>query len=416
MDLSRQIALDILIAWDRASGYPDLLLKEKLKMLPGVQERSFCTSLVYGTIENKLRLDFWIKSVSSTPFSKIHIVNRNILRLGLQQIAYMNVPASAACNTSVALAKKNGQFRSAGFVNAILRKLSGERAPLPEGNDGISRSIHYSVDPSIIELLDRELSPDFTDTYFKSLFALPPEQVTVAVNPLRTDAARLAASLTAQGCTVSEQSEELLTVRFGISPSETNAYKKGWFHVIGKPSFETAAALDVRPGQTVIDMCAAPGGKTFAMAYKMQNTGRIIALDVHPHKVDLMEREAKRLGLTNIECVCHDATAAVSAWQGTADRVLCDVPCSGLGIIRKKPDIRYKNMNDFSLYDTQRQILQNGLGYLMDNGRLVYSTCTVNPLENEKIIENAAKIEAAKTYLPQTDQTEGFFLSVLKKG
>ncbi|MBQ6947628.1 MAG: 16S rRNA (cytosine(967)-C(5))-methyltransferase, partial [Clostridia bacterium] len=151
---SRQVALDILIAWEREGSYPNLLLKEKLNCLSDRRERALCTQIVYGTIENKLKLDHYISGVSSVPLKKIHIVNRNILRMGLYQGLFLDIPISAACNTSVDLAKKNGQFKSSGFVNAVLRKLlsNSEQLELPSENDVTSLSVRYSVDPSIVSL------------------------------------------------------------------------------------------------------------------------------------------------------------------------------------------------------------------------------------------------------------------------
>lgn len=416
MDLPRQTALDILIAWDREGSYPNLLLKEKLNRLADQRERGFCTNIVYGTVENKLKLDHFISSVSSVPLRKIHVVNRNILRMGLYQGLFLNVPVSAACNTSVELAKKNGQFRSSGFVNAILRKLlsAPEKLLLPQGRDAESLSIRYSVDASIVQLLAGQYSNEFVSDYFEALDQLDPDQSHIAVNLLKTDAEMLEDALKNEGVEVLERSPELLTVHFSANPSALKSFQNGWFHVIGKPSFITAEKLNVVAGECVLDLCSAPGGKTFALAYKMKNTGRIIAADIYPHKIEMMKLQAKRLGLTNIEFVCADASALQEAWIGKADKVLCDVPCSGLGIIRKKPDIRYKNMNEFSLYETQKKILENGLQYLKVGGKLVYSTCTVNPAENQNIpaLLHADVIEE-KTFLPQIDQTEGFYYAVI---
>ncbi len=418
MDLSRQTALDILIAWERQGSYPNLLLKEKLNRLSDRRERAFCTNLVYGTIENKLKLDYFISGVSSVPLKKIHVVNRSILRMGLYQGLYLDVPVSAACNTSVDLAKKNGQFRSCGFVNAILRKLLSEptRLTLPQGMDVSSLSIRYSVDPSILQLLLKENSVDFVCQYFAALDTLDTDFSHIAVNTLKTDADSLIFALSKEGVAATQCSEGLLKVRFSSNPSNLKCFKEGLFHVIGEPSFITARQLQVIPGDTVLDLCSAPGGKTFALAYQMKNQGRIIAMDIHPHKIDALSEQAERLGITNIEFVCADATRLNDRWIGMADKVLCDVPCSGLGIMRKKPDIRYKNLSDFELYDTQSNILKNGLQYLNNHGRLVYSTCTINSAENRGIVaRNCKEICDEKTFLPQLDQTEGFYYAVVKK-
>ncbi len=418
MSLSRQIALDVLIAWEREGSYPNLLLKEKLDRLSDRRDRAFCTQLVYGTIENKLKLDFYISKVSSVPLRKIHIVNRNILRMGLYQGLLLDVPVSAACNTSVELAKKNGQYKSSGFVNAVLRKLlSAPSLPaLPSGTDAGALSVRYSVDPSIISLLIKEYSAQFAIEYFEGLESISNDYSYIAVNTLKTDDESLIEKLEMEGVSAEIAEPGLLKVRFTSNPSSLQAFREGLFHVMGLPSYLTAQKLDVCPGDTVLDLCSAPGGKTFALAYKMKNQGRIIACDIHPHKIDALEVQAKRLGITNVEFVCLDAVKLQESWVNTADKVLCDVPCSGLGIIGKKPDIRYKSMSDFDLYGTQSAILQNGLTYLKQKGSLVYSTCTIHPAENRGVAGRLAPtIVEEKTFLPQSDGTEGFYYAVIKK-
>ena len=168
MDQSRQMALDILIAWERNGSYPNLLLKNKLNLLFDIRDRAFVTNLVYGVVESKLQLDYFIANVSSTPLKKIHVVNLTALRMGLYQMWKMNVPTSAACNTSVNLSKKNGQFRSASFVNAVLRKLASSlnALVLPDGNGVRERSVRYSVDSTIIELFDKHYGADFSNEFF----------------------------------------------------------------------------------------------------------------------------------------------------------------------------------------------------------------------------------------------------------
>ncbi len=417
MDRPRQIALDILISWERDKSYPNLMLKSKLSQLPDVRERSFVTSLVYGVVESKLQLDYFIAGTSSIPLKKIHVVNLSVLRMGLYQMLKMNVPTSAACNTSVELAKKNGQFRSASFVNAILRKLASslDSLVLPSGESVRERSITYSVDPSIIELFDKHYGKEFSTKYFESLARLEDNRTTVCVNLLKTDAETLTKQLQSEGALPEIITDGLIAIDYSADISLLPSFQQGLFHIIGKPSYETAQALDVADAQLVLDLCAAPGGKTFALAYQMKNKGKIIACDVHPHKIQLLEQQAKRLGITNIEFVCADATQICEKWIGQADRVLCDVPCSGLGIIGKKPDIRYKKPETSSLCAIQRKILENGMQYLKQNGTLVYSTCTVNPEENQTVSHHdQLEILKEKTFFPHIDACEGFYYAVMR--
>ena len=272
------------------------------------------------------------------------------------------------------------------------------------------------MDPSIVSLLIKDYSTDFVREYFDALEKIEPDQSYVAVNTLKTEAAELINVFSKEGVRAELVSDGLLKVHFTANPASLKSFKDGLFHVIGFPSYITAERLMVRPGETVIDLCSAPGGKTFSLAYQMKNKGKIIAVDIHQHKIEALKEQAKRLGIKNIEFVCADASKLHDNWMNVADKILCDVPCSGLGIIRKKPDIRYKDLSTFDLYETQSNILRNGLQYLKSSGRLVYSTCTVCAGENRNIVDlHAAHVVEDKIFLPQTDQTEGFYYAVIEK-
>ncbi len=419
MNNARQTALDCLIRWDREKSYPNLLLAQKLEAFKNQTDRAFCARLVYGTIERKITLDYYIAAMSSIPFRKIHIVTRNILRMGLYQIICLEVPASAACNTSVELAKKNGQSKSAGFVNAVLRRLADAypTIQLPPPEDERFLSVRFSVDKTICDLLCEQYGAVFAEQYFSAIEQMDTATATAAVNLLKTDDESLIALLKQEGVAAEVLTDGLLCLHLKTHPEHLTAYRQGLFHFIGRASYEAVRHLETEAGQTVVDCCSAPGGKLFAAAYRMRDKGEIFAIDIHEHKIALMRRQAQRLGIDNITFICADARQKLPDLIGRADRVLCDVPCSGLGILQKKPDIRYKNMTDFSLTETQREILENGLCYLKDGGKLIYSTCTVNREENERLLEKIPHIHIKddRLFLPQTDQTDGFYWAEIEK-
>lgn len=432
MDKARQAILDVLIEIHRNNTFPDRLLKQVLPGFSSSQDRSFITRIVYGTVEKRILLDYYIAKVSSVKLRKIHIVTLNVLRMGLYQILFTNVPVQAACNTSVELARKNGQAKSSGFVNALLRKLSDQSSrpglPLEKEDQEYALSVMYSVHPSIVRLLLEQYGVEKTKWYFEK--AEKNENYTVCVNTFLTDVTTASAELEKDGVTIHSEYQDLLTVSFDGAPEHTKAFKKGWFHVVGKPSYIAAKCLAARPGETILDLCAAPGGKTFVAGYDMQTKGQLIAFDVSPKKVDEMQKNAERLSLSNVFCCAADTSRPLVKWDGKADRVLCDVPCSGLGTLAKKPDIRFRNMDEFSLYDTQYSILQNGAKAVRVGGRLVYSTCTVNRKENEEIIDRFLreysnfKIDETvdidgekgqKLFWPDEKGQDGFFVTCLVK-
>ncbi len=416
---ARQVALDLLIRVDREKSYPNILLAERLSVLPEARDRSFCTELVCGVTERKITLDYHIANCLSMPFRKLHIVTRNILRLGTYQILFMNVPASAACNTSVDLAKKNGQARSAGLVNAILRKLAVTRETLTVFDEDPVRylSILYSVDPSIISLLIKQYGQEFTEAYFTALQNKPKDRSVIAVNVLLTTGEELRGRLADEGVSAEMIHDDLMEIRFTGRIEDLSSYREGLFHFIGRESYEAIGMLDVTPGQNVMDCCSAPGGKTFLMAYRMKNKGEILAVDIHKNKIRRMEEQAARLKIQNIRFLTADASHFMPELEDRFDRVLCDVPCSGLGMIAKKPDIRYKSMEDLSLIDVQRDILKNALRYVKPEGAVLYSTCTVNDEENGQAVRSVCgeyKIND-RLFLPQTDGTDGFYAARIEK-
>jgi len=381
MSSARATAVTLLIKTFEENGYSNLLLDHALadSGLSG-QERAFCTQLYYGVTERLLTLEHLLRIYSDKkPPEKLDIPVKYILYLGFYQMKYCDsIPDSAAVNESVRLA---GYFRkksAAGFINAILRKFqrAGKEIPLT-GDKWQDMQIQYSAPAELIRIITEEHGEDFTKTFFEDSLRPPPN--TIRINPLKKDLSDLddlhPEKISEYACKI-----QAADVR------KTKAFQNGLFHVQDLASQLCCQILDPKPDETVLDLCAAPGGKTFTIAELMQNRGNVYAFDLHPHRVRLIQDGAERLGLS---CVHTDVQNAAHYQQDMpkADKILCDVPCSGLGVIRRKPEIKYKPLSGFAdLPDLQYQILETASEYLKTGGILVYSTCTVLKRENEEII------------------------------
>ena len=427
MDTARSTALKILIEYDKKGVFPNLSLKNHLREIENERDRKFISALVYGVIEKRRILDYYIDVVSSVKIKKINVAVINILRMGLYQLIFLSTPTSAACNTSVELAKKTGQYKSAGFVNAILRKLSTEYSNIcPPQNDAVK----FSVGDSVFNKLSCSLGYDGAISFLNT--HLDDKRIFIAVNTCKVSCDDLIKLLDVEGTTASKTDySNLLSVELGTPIENSSAYKMGLFHVLGLPSYLAVRALSPCENDNIIDMCAAPGGKTFTIAYFCSDNTEIKAFDVHEHKIKNLKNDCIRLSLKSVKPVLHDSCVFNSKYVGSADKILCDVPCSGLGMLFKKPDIRYNDIDYDSIIDVQYKILSNAGMYLKSGGRLVYSTCTVNSDENigiverfvrdnhDFIIDNSVDIYNGNfgeyTFLPQNDKTDGFYICVLVK-
>ncbi len=418
----RDIAYNLIIEWDQKFTYPNLALKNALRSVADERDRRFISALVYGVVERKITLDHFISQVTDRPISKMDAEIRCALRMGIYQMYYMSIPASAACNTTVELVKKHRFAHSSGFVNAILRKCDRERESLLQLKKA-DYSVRFSIAPALVDLL--------LEQYGKETFLKIVENITSADNSIylfhnlkRGDEGDFLNALKNDEITVTAtEVPHLFKSERGFSVEKSKAYRAGWYHIIGKNSAK-AASFVPKDATVILDLCAAPGGKTFAMA--ALTNGSIRAFDIHPHKIDLMDTNIERLGHKSIQTACMDASIYNCALDSTADFVLCDVPCSGLGIMGKKPDIKYKEYDSRSFTDLQYKILENAACYLRSGGQLVYSTCTLDRRENEQQIQRflnehknfsldiSAIENGCQTFLPQ-DGEDGFFISVLRK-
>ena len=392
-------------------------------------DRGFFTVLVYGVIERKITLDHMIGSFSSIPVEKLDPKALTLLRLGTYQIMFLSrTPDSAAVNESVELAKRYLNKGTAGFVNGVLRSIVRNKEALPYPSREESPIDYLSVYYSIPQWLCRRWTEDYgfhkAERMLEAVNVNPP--ITLRVNTLRTTRAELISILEEAGisATPTELSENGVRLPHGVPVSDLQALKDGLCFVQDEASQICVATLGAREGETVIDTCSCPGGKSFGAAMDMKNKGRLVSLDLHESKLSLVKSGAERLGIDIVEAAVHNGSSPREDLIGKADRVLSDVPCSGLGVIAKKPDLRYKSPDDIDrLPEVQKRILESSSKYVKTGGILVYSTCTVNKRENEDVVsafltahpEFSLCEEGMRTFFPDTDRTDGFFVAKMKK-
>ena len=418
MDISRETALKVLVKIDKDGAFSNIALKDELSKNKKLtrQDRYFITNLVYGVVDKLLTLDYVISKLSKIKLKKISVWILNILRLGIYQIMFMDkVPESAAVNESVNLAKRYGHGASKGFVNGVLR--SATRYEIEYPDDKLEYlSVKYSYPMWLCEKFVNDFGYEFCEDLMSAFSKSP--RLTLRVNTINSDIDTVFNAL-------SEYNPEILEdaiVCDGFDVSDNELYKKGYISVQDISAQTAGKVLAPKKGDTVIDMCAAPGGKTTQLAEIMENEGRIYAFDMYEHKIDLINKNAKRLGIDIIDAKCQDATVVNNELIGIADKILCDVPCSGLGIIGRKPEIKWNRQENLdSLLSVQAKILENASRYLKADGVIVYSTCTINKDENENITDAFLKEHSEfkktyeKTFYPNIDRGDGFYICRFEK-
>ncbi|MEW9501354.1 16S rRNA (cytosine(967)-C(5))-methyltransferase RsmB [Jeotgalibacillus marinus] len=386
---AREAALHILEQIDKNQSYSNLLLNHAVKKFsikgPDV---GLLTELTYGTIQRKLTLDFYLQ-----PFIKKKVENwvRNLLRMSLYQMVYLDrVPERAAIHEAVEIAKKKGHKGIAGLVNGILRSVQRQGLPsLDLIKDPIER---LSIETSHPYWLVKRWSEQFGDEKTREMCEtnLTPPVQTARVNTILTTREEALQMLKDEGVDAEKSkfiSEGLYIKRGNIA--HTNAFKEGFLTIQDESSMLVANALNPKPGEKVLDLCAAPGGKTTHIAEKMNNEGQVVAVDLHPHKIKLIQENAARLAITAIEGYALDGRKVKEQFQiESFDRVLVDAPCSGLGVLRRKPDIKYakKEQDLTSLTSIQSSLLDSAVEMVKVGGTLVYSTCTVDHVENHQTV------------------------------
>ena len=471
IDLDREAAFKALLAIERDGSYSNLELSKMLAS-DELSNKGFIREIVYGVTENKIYLDYILDKFIKKGAAKTKLQALIILRMGVYQILFMNsVPNYAAVNESVALARRFARGTD-GFINGVLRNFirnMDSASEIDVKGQLEYLSIRYSCQLKLVEELVSMLGFEHAKVLLEHAGHRPP--LSIRVNVAKISVKELADRLRANGFEIegSKLSDRVLLVKGGAL-TEANEYKEGLFSIQSEESCAIADFADAKSTELVIDLCAAPGGKAAAMAEQMLKpststepltktepgkqpststepltetepgkqpststepltktepgiaSGKVIALELYEHRAALIEATARRLGLENIEVRCQDAVEQIDALVGKADLVLADVPCSGLGVIRRKPEMKYRDEFDFDeLVEIQKSILETGSSYLKPGGRLIYSTCTINPRENELMVKDFLErheefiSEKEVKLSPFDNGYDGFYMNKLKK-
>ncbi|MGG0526033.1 16S rRNA (cytosine(967)-C(5))-methyltransferase RsmB [Bacillus pumilus] len=387
----REVALDALIKLEQNQAYSNLLLQSVMKDKDlADQDKPLLTELVYGTLQNKLALDYMLAPFVKKP-QKVAPWVMQLLRMSLYQMVYLEkIPHRAAIHEAVELTKKRGHKGISSLVNGVLRSVQREGVPaFDDIKDPVKR---LSIETSHPLWLVQEWVQSYGFEAAKSMCRIhlvPPKQ-SLRVNRMKTDRAALQQELLDAGIEteLGDLSEDALKLMKGSIVS-TPSFQEGYVTIQDESSMLVARALDPQPGEAVLDACAAPGGKSTHIAERMNDEGQIVSLDLHEHKVKLIKQAAKRLNLTQIEAKALDARKAKGDYsEASFDRILIDAPCSGFGVIRRKPDMKYTKSKEDSarLAAIQQAILKETAPLLKPGGTLVYSTCTMDPTENQQVI------------------------------
>ena len=455
IDLDREAAFKALLAIERDGSYSNLELSKMLAS-DELSNKGFIREIVYGVTENKIYLDYILDKFIKKGAAKTKLQALIILRMGVYQILFMNsVPNYAAVNESVALARRFARGTD-GFINGVLRNFirnMDSASEIDVKGQLEYLSIRYSCQLKLVEELVSMLGFEHAKVLLEHAGHRPP--LSIRVNVAKISVKELADRLRANGFEIegSKLSDRVLLVKGGAL-TEANEYKEGLFSIQSEESCAIADFADAKSTELVIDLCAAPGGKAAAMAEqilkpststepltetepgKQPSTstepltktepgiagGKVVALELYEHRAALIEATARRLGLENIEVRCQNAVEQIDALVGKADLVLADVPCSGLGVIRRKPEMKYRDEFDFDeLVEIQTGILETGSSYLKPGGRLIYSTCTINPRENELMVKDFLErheefiSEKEVKLSPFDNGYDGFYMNKLKK-
>lgn len=440
----REIVLEVLLEITEQGMYSHIVLRDVLNKYQYLEkkERSFITRVTEGTLEHMMEIDYILDQFSKVKVKKMKPVIRNIMRSAVYQMKYMDsVPVSAACNEAVKLAVRKGFGSLRGFVNGVLRNVARNLDQIEYPAEPLKRlSIQYSMPEWILNLWLKAYDSDIVEQMLQAFQRETP--LTIRCNLRMVTPKQLKEHLEAEGVTV--KVHPYLEYAFHISGfdylGDLESFQNGEFSVQDISSMLVSELAGPKEGDYVIDVCAAPGGKSLHMAEKLNGSGHVEARDLTEYKVGLIQENIERTGLSNVEAVQQDALIFDETSVGKADIVLADLPCSGLGVLAKKTDLKYKATKEGadSLAKLQREILKNVQAYVKDEGKLVYSTCTINPAENmdnvhwflnqypefELIdirgslceeLQKDVKENGCIQLLPGVHQSDGFFLACMKK-
>lgn len=437
---ARGAAVEALLLVKENEGYSNIVIDKVLREYElDSRDKRLAAAIFYGTLEKQITLDFYISFALKDKDQKLNSIVAVILRSAVYQIFCMDkIPASAAVNAAVELAKDYGKKYQIGFVNAALRSLilQKDSINLPTDNSDESLSVRYSVPVGLISMWKTSYGDEITLKILEEFNK--PSQMHIRINNIKASVNKISESFKKNGVKFSEGLfPNTIKVEEIGSLAECEEFQNGWFHVQGIASQIACEIVSPKNGERVLDTCSAPGGKAFTMAEIMKNSGEIVACDLYKGRVNLIKKGAERLEISNIKAIKRDAT---EKWNDDEkfDRILCDVPCSGYGVIRKKPEIRYKSLKSVKgLPDIQYKILKNSSESLKSGGYLIYSTCTLNPAENNEVVEkflmDNKDFEPAPivlpngvtrafdeqdfmaTLMPFCGSDDGFFIAVMKR-
>lgn len=445
-DNPRKCALESLIACEKNDKFTNLEINASLtRQNLSQKDKGLYTALVYGVAERMITLDYIISKISSRPLKEIDAETLNIIRLGLYQIIFMDrIPSHAAVSESVTLAPK----RSSGFVNAVLRNYLRDsvsarasesiKFPDKESDRFGYLSVKYSAPIWLCRLWEEKYGSEISEKLLE--FSIRPPKISLRVNTLKNSADDILTKLTGDGipARMSDICGDMIVIDGSYPVSELTGLNDGSFYIQDESSGICIDILSPEINDSVLDSCAAPGGKSLSSAITMKNIGKIISCDIKKNKLGLLEKSCQLLGIDIIQIQMQDGRKKNPDFDKAFDKVLCDVPCSGLGVIAKKPDIRYKNPDDIeALPKIQYDILKNCSDYVKSGGILVYSTCTLNPDENENNVSkflneykdsfepydftlSAGSCELSShngmlTLFPHITGTDGFFIARMKR-
>lgn len=421
----RELILEILLAVTRDGEYSHIALRNVLENYQYLDksERAFITRVTEGTLERMIELDYIINQFSKTKVNKMKPVIRTIIRSAVYQLKYMDsVPDSAVCNEAVKLAGKRGFSGLKGFVNGVLRNISRnlDNVKYPDKSDTVKwLSVMYSMPEWIITEWLKNYDREMVEKMLQAFLAERP--TTIRCNLSQISREELAEELKKEGVKVRlcDAVDSALFISGYDYLGALESFRTGHFQVQDISSMEVAEWAAPKEDEYIIDVCAAPGGKSLHLADKLAGKGHVEARDLTPYKVDLIRDNIARIGIDNIEAVCQDATVYDEASEKKADILIADLPCSGLGVLGKKTDLKYKMNPDTQeeLVHLQREILSVVHRYVKSGGKLLYSTCTIHRAENQ---ENAAwfaeqypefELVRERQFLPGVDDSDGFYIA-----
>ena len=418
---ARQVAVKVISDIERDGSYSNIAIDSAIKenQLSKV-DSALASMLVYGVLQRKITLDYVLSNAAGKNFKKTHPFVLSVLRVSAYQILFMDkIPPSAAVNEGVKIVKSSKQRFAQGFVNAVLRKVNVDKEKfLREIEENADLSIKYSCTQEFAESLIKDYGFETAEGFLSASLEAPKLYCRVNNFAIKDN---LFERLAEKGIEVNQTDiDGAFSLQGAGSVENLPEFKNGEFFVQDLASQIAISQLGIQDGDSVLDVCAAPGGKSFTAAQYAGDKGKIVSCDLYEKRAGLIKNGADRLSIKNLSAKQNDATVFNPDF-GKFDCVICDVPCSGFGVIRRKPEIKYKSIAEFSdLPDIQLKILKTAVGYLKKDGKLMYSTCTVRNVENREVVDRFLsefedfEIVSEKTLMPQIDGSDGFYFCILK--